>query len=1168
MKYKYLRFRIIFPTLLILVLAFIVILFFIDGLKASTVTYDNIEWTSDGFITPVSKIENNVAQWQLNGVKVNEKKLVGQTDKYAMYIDEMTTIISIYKKLEGWTEEAPVEELLYRTANPNGTVASEKSNISVNYYDSNGKDGSALSSFDKSVNYENKLAGSTEKHYSLRYNSEKNYVDILYEIGDFTNILETFPKYFERTKFEELFVGNIFFDYLSDSDSKAERALQPITVEKDGALIDAYQITLDKGTTNGYAICFDNVTAEYIIQNGLGKASYRDSANMAILLTYDSPTTDTAPILEAKGGYWEITDTFDSEGNFKFELGVNCNCNSSPVRYNPFLNLDLINKLTLEQIYPVYYDNETDNGKEQVSTTFLDREHFENGYHLFKADSAILSNLLYKYLVVGDTSLVTTTQVLPKYLQVSEVDYDKFNMLVPQQYHNQTDDKPVYYDYNKDGVITENEIYVFGGFQARDPQGNYLFIDENDYIFYFDEDGNRVLNDDEGVAQPVESDSSFSPLQSGLTKDITLEQNELFGYASEAESKAFRLALRFELAEDGLNVTLMNGSVIEGLGKDYVDEDASNPTPIYFKHENKISKVEICKFLTANNDATAVGNIIIPDGSGCSISFNSVKDDQFIAKYSEKFIYGGDMSSNFETRREFSQPLMFPMYGFLETGKGKGIVAIIDKGASQSSITADFKRSSTKSGISTYNYAHFTTYLRNSEKVNITATASYNKIGKKLYESDVVYTYKFLLQEGEQVLDYVDVANVYRNYLVDKYDLDTNKDVTKKSTPTFVFIGAYEKRKVSLGIVYDAECALTTFEQAGKIIEDLTSKGIDSMNINYDLWTDDEGRDKISDNFEVSSVLGGKEELKKLTEKVKDLGYNMFLKYNLTRGSGYDFPFGSIKYNAKSISGSQTSVIEYVMSTGLADTSRNAFGRISPVFISSLMEKYLVNYNKLGINGISVIDLGNECSSDFSSSRETVSGDGQMLQMETLKLMKENGKTVMLAIPFDYTFKYVDIASEVPIEATLYPIVDYSIPLYQLVCSGLFDYNQPYINFNNDNSIQWNILKALETGSNLEFEISATDTNELLDTFYTSHYNSYYSNWNDKIVYMNKVLNDSGIYKSRLVDHEFITDTLVKVTYEDGLTILANYSDSNYVNQEAGYSVRANWFAVINKGKE
>ena len=65
---------------------------------------------------------------------------------------------------------------------------------------------------------------------------------------------------------------------------------------------------------------------------------------------------------------------------------------------------------------------------------------------------------------------------------------------------------------------------------------------------------------------------------------------------------------------------------------------------------------------------------------------------------------------------------------------------------------------------------------------------------------------------------------------------------------------------------------------------------------------------------------------------------------------------------------------------------------------------------------------------------------------------------------------------------------------------------------------------------------------------------------------MNNVLNGTGIYQSRLVSHEFLTDNVVKVGYENGLTIIINYDSENYVDSTNGYSVASNWFAIIEEG--
>ena len=157
MKYKFLRLRIIVPSLIVIMLGILVLTFFVGGLKAASFEYDNLEWNEDGFVRPEMVIIDGNKKWLMNDVDINTRKYVTDNEKYVMYIDEDTTVISIYQKLEGWTKDDKTKEkLLYQTANTSSNFAEEKSNVTLYYYDSNGKLAS-LNSFDNSVKYENEL---------------------------------------------------------------------------------------------------------------------------------------------------------------------------------------------------------------------------------------------------------------------------------------------------------------------------------------------------------------------------------------------------------------------------------------------------------------------------------------------------------------------------------------------------------------------------------------------------------------------------------------------------------------------------------------------------------------------------------------------------------------------------------------------------------------------------------------------------------------------------------------------------------------------------------------------------------------------------------------------------------------------------------------------------
>ena len=74
-------------------------------------------------------------------------------------------------------------------------------------------------------------------------------------------------------------------------------------------------------------------------------------------------------------------------------------------------------------------------------------------------------------------------------------------------------------------------------------------------------------------------------------------------------------------------------------------------------------------------------------------------------------------------------------------------------------------------------------------------------------------------------------------------------------------------------------------------------------------------------------------------------------------------------------------------------------------------------------------------------------------------------------------------------ETTLYAILDYQIPLLQLVMAGKMDYTTVSLNLANERSVQYYFLKTIETGSNLKYTLSYDKSTELKDT----NFNFYFS---------------------------------------------------------------------------
>ena len=107
-----------------------------------------------------------------------------------------------------------------------------------------------------------------------------------------------------------------------------------------------------------------------------------------------------------------------------------------------------------------------------------------------------------------------------------------------------------------------------------------------------------------------------------------------------------------------------------------------------------------------------------------------------------------------------------------------------------------------------------------------------------------------------------------------------------------------------MGIVYDGEYSMTTFDQAKEIIDELKNDGVENMNVMYRSWTEDEINQKITDSVSVSSEVGGKKKMLEFSKYLMEQGFGFYPEFHFTVGQGYDFSFASLKYNSKTIAGS------------------------------------------------------------------------------------------------------------------------------------------------------------------------------------------------------------------------------------------------------------------------
>lgn len=1147
---KYLKYRYIFTLAIVLILGITLTVYFFGGLKASALDSNNLEFSLDGYIdyssydgfgksvveySSEAELNNAIANLSSSSYdkevdndkgiyrvtfKLNNKRIVAQNKLYTMFLDENTTIVSIAVNSEctPTTKKTPQGfidydiktcKTVYATGVESDSSSEAKSNFILKYVGSNNKlNPLGFNTYAHSVLYNDLLYGTIKRHYKMKFVDDG--VEILYEIGDFTLINSFFPKDFDRNDMENYFLGNLAF-----------------TVDSDAVTLE------NRLTYSDLAYTWSAECAAYLEKNNLATVEPDYRGNVKI--------DENGNRIPSK---WNLTNILeeDEEGRplnrLKMKLGVDYNAKdfntdgASPCIANPFMNSYIYDAL-LNNYYglvnqsddkePIKYQTDWRLKTSDSSPTFRlnasgpiqFRKMFE---FMYKEDKSTDRN----FLSVNTRDVKITGQNINKYpgYQIGQSITEKI---------------PVIYDENPYDAI-DGVDYPIGGFQARDEEGNFLFT----------EDG--------------------KPVQKVFKKEYADVQNDLHNNVVESTSPIFQVAMKFSLTDKGLNATILNNSLREGLGSKYKENGVSTP----YSHDCFIGTIDILPHFTSNDSLTSEGQIILPDGSGAVINFNSEKD-KLNYRSIPKPIYGADKAFVYNTAKDtdFNEKLMFGMYGFLDKTSRKGVLAIVDRGANQNTIYADFKRENLSA---TKNIAYFQALLRASETVYVgNANTPFLKWSKGRTNTDFSYIYQFLpasdFIDSNGKIQYVTLAKKYREYLIHKYNLSP-KDMTDNNVLAINFLGSFDKKEVTFGFSNNKDYSLTTFEQAKNIITQLQDEGVENFSIAYTSWTKDAMETRYRSRVNVSSVIGGSKGIKSFAQFLEDNEIDLYPEVRVATNKGYDYSFGDLKYTSKGVGSNYAHHYDYGLATNVPNKSTTPITMVSPTFYQSFVKKFFNSYRKLGVNGAYISDLGNMRVGDYSRNRITYAENGMDYQIAALSEIKNKTDKVMLSAPFDYALQFADFAVNVPLESSFLGYYDYSIPFYQLVVSGLFDYAGPAVNFNSDHVANWYLLKALETGSNLYFMISAEDTINLLDTDYTMYFNTYYANWKNQIIRMNNIINETGIhYISFLSSHKILKDNVYEVEYSNGVKIIINYQDSVFHDENRAISVRPNWFAVIEEGK-
>ena len=574
-------------------------------------------------------------------------------------------------------------------------------------------------------------------------------------------------------------------------------------------------------------------------------------------------------------------------------------------------------------------------------------------------------------------------------------------------------------------------------------------------------------------------------------------------------------------------VTLAYDAVLDGgqLAVSMPSYLISDPGEVY--KTSKSGKVSLDKnksciiaeiFLFPNLGATRsdtglTGALLVPDGTGALIDFQSRKfvNSQYIAP-----VYGADLALHngydSSVRAEMNKPkVAFPVYGVIR--EGNTMLAIIDEGETQADVVAS--RAGVQTGFNTVSVRY--TYRMKYKVITNSSTGD----GYLNYTTHAV-------TEPRKVIycfgtgGYVDMAAQYRAYLMEKNGL--NRLDADGTALQLNLVGG----DIESGMLGDTFIAMTTFDQAEDILRWFSEQGVSAMDVTYSGWSKLGESIEYPRRFPAAGDLGGNGGLSDLTRAAAELNVDVYLLDNHIN-----------LYNTLGISLGRNTIYN-IQSNPLYN---GAFATSD--YMASRYADDLDQYRKYGVAGLQEEGVGRVLITDYAKSRPMSRSDVRDAQRALLQQMAADFGSVRLTSGNAYALLDGAVVTRLP-ESSWLTMLDESVPFYTIALHGLVDYlGGDYMDYYEQRS---QLLDAIAQGAAVSFTLTWEDTAKLALADTAAYYSTTFELWKDDVLAVWQELEPylSATRGQFIIGHEKLAPGVTLVTYENGVQVLVNNTDSAY----------------------
>lgn len=522
------------------------------------------------------------------------------------------------------------------------------------------------------------------------------------------------------------------------------------------------------------------------------------------------------------------------------------------------------------------------------------------------------------------------------------------------------------------------------------------------------------------------------------------------------------------------------------------------------------------------------GYMIVPDGSGAVIKYNNGKDGY--TSYSQK-LYGRDKTIVPLNAPRVTEQAYLPLTATVSGNTG--LVAIATDGDANATVKAQVSKQNKQA----FNNVYFEFDLRSSDTFYMGGTdgTKITVFEKGGIKTDKIAVRYYPISDAEEV-NYADVAEVYRNYLINEKGLEKKVEANKTSFYVDLFGGVLKETSV-LGIPVDMKTEITTFDQAEEILRMLSDGGVTSMIANYNDWTNKSMVGKISTKFNPSGKLGGDSGFEDLVEAANGMNVQVFPSLSNMQMNSSSLGYFTINSTAIRVSNAQSRQSRYSKAFGVQQSGK-APALLTPNAYTKAFDQMISSFTKNDVSNIGFGDYANTLVSDFSK-KNALSREGTMEKIvEGYKQASEKMGGVIAEEANSYVIPYASYITNVPVYSSQYNIADYDIPLYQMVIHGYVPYSSTPVNANSN--AEEVFLLSIASGSGIHYDMLYENAYELLETDYDTLYYANYKGWIDTAVEQYKLSDQilSQVSDKIITDYQIDEESgIIKTTYDNSVVV-------------------------------